>query len=203
MRIVPDLHLKMNIGNVEIELNGEGTLVHAIITEFRHEGLGELSSFLDKTDKRNLENIGDSATTEPKDNASRNSADDSQPKTKSKAKKKNTKAPQLLKDLNLRGSNGEKGLGEFVAEKKPVTNFERSTVFIYFLENKLHLTDITIDHVFSCYKDLGARVPGNLQQNLADISSSKIGYINTKDGKYSLTVKGSNFVEHDLPKKEG
>ena len=46
------------------------------------------------------------------------------------------------------------------------------------------------------------RVPNNLQQNLTDTSSSRYGYISRKDGKYSMTVMGNNFVEHDLPKGE-
>ena len=204
MRIVPDLQLKLNIGNVQIELQGEGSLVHTILSELRNEGLGELVSFLNikSSETADLGNKDDASDSKDTINTEQN--EDNQSKSKNKPKKKNTtKPPQLIKDLNLRGTDGAKGLSEFVSEKNPISNIDRTTVFIYYLQNNLHVADITIDHVFTCYKELGIRVPGNLQQNLTDIASSKNGYLNRKDGKYSMTIKGSNFVEHDLPKKEG
>lgn len=87
-------------------------------------------------------------------------------------------------------------------EKNPATNVHKTAAFIYYLQVILGIDGITIDHVFTCYKSMNYRIPNNLQQNLTDTSSSKYGYINRKDGKYSMTIIGTNFIEHDLPKGE-
>lgn len=88
-------------------------------------------------------------------------------------------------------------------EKQPSTNIQRTTVFVYYLQYKLNIPNITIDHVFTCYKEMGIREPENLVQNISDTASSRYGYIDRQGGKLTMSVKGRNFVEHDLPEKEG
>lgn len=197
---MPELQLKINIGDVEINIQGEGTLVHTIISELRNEGLGKLEKH------QAYQKSADNKNTKTNDTLNINNPEQEEEQTRQRnktRKKSNVKPLQLIKDLNLRGGNGTKGLNAFVTEKNPLSNIDRSTVFVYYLENLLKVSEVTIDHVYTCYKELGLRVPGNLQQNLTDIASSKNGYLNRKDGKYTMTIKGSNFVEQDLPKKEG
>lgn len=43
--------LKVCIGNANIELEGEGNLVHTIFSELREDGLGKLSKFSSCGDK--------------------------------------------------------------------------------------------------------------------------------------------------------
>lgn len=192
-----ELQLKITMGDIDVNLQGEGELVYKIFKELREEGLGALHKVqAPPTSKQaNTSNLEVEAE----------KREDAQPLEKkgSKSKKKNnSKQPQLIKDLDLSGKSVGKSLKEFVEEKKPSTNIERTPVFIYYLQNTLQITDITIDHVFSCYKDIGVRLPQNLQQNLNDIASSKYGYIEVNGGKYKLSILGTNLVEHDLPKKE-
>lgn len=53
--------------------------------------------------------------------------------------------------------------------------------------------------IYTCYKELPVKVPENIIQNLRDTSSSRYGYIDFKDGLCSITVRGENLVEKDLP----
>ena len=70
------------------------------------------------------------------------------------------------------------------------------------MQNILNLSEITVDHVFSCYKNIGVRLPQNLPQNLNDTASSRYGFIEVDNGKYTVSILGINLIEHDLPRKE-
>lgn len=191
-----ELQLKITIGDMDISLQGESEIVYRILKELREEGLGALyeeqaQSFFPKTNVSNTE----LKSTDYEEQAL--------PEKKlSKNKKRNIKQPQLVKDLDLSGKDVDMSLKDFVAEKNPNTNIERTTVFVYYLQYILELQEITIDHVFSCYKDIGAKLPKNLQGNLNDTASSRYGYIEADNGSYTVSIVGLNLVEHDLPKKE-
>ena len=116
-------------------------------------------------------------------------------------KKATSKAmPQIIKDLNLR-PNGKQSLQEIFSRKNPNGNIQSTAVMVYYLQTILECVEITANHVFSCYRELGIKIPGNLDQNLRDCASSKYGYIVFAEGKCSMSVRGTNFVEQDLPKK--
>lgn len=192
-----ELQLKITMGDIDINLQGEGEIVYKIFKELREEGLGALhkgQAYL---------NPSKAGASKPEFESSIHEEQTAPEKKLSKARKRNnSKQLQLIKDLDLSGKGIEKSLQAFVTEKKPTTNIERTTVFIYYLQNVLQLTEITIDHVFSCYKDIGVRLPQNLPQNINDVASSKYGYIQVNNGKYIMSILGTNLVEHDLPKKE-
>ena len=192
-----ELQLKITMGDIDINLQGEGDLVYKIFKELREEGLGSLQK-------------GQAHSTLPKGNSANDANDESEhsetaasPEKKPRSRKKNNaKQPQLVKDLDLSGNGAEKSFKDFIDEKRPKSNIEKTTVYIYYLQNILKIDGITMDHVFTCYKNSGGKLPINLQANLTDTSSSKYGYIETVGGKYKMSIAGINFVEHDLPKKE-
>jgi len=186
---MPELQIKLLIGNVDINLQGDSTLVYKIFKELREEGLGVLNN------KEQPININ----TDLINNKEQKTISSSVKKTIKR--KNNSKQPQLVKNLDLKNKKNEKSLIEFMNEKKPKDNIGRTTVFIYYLQNILQISDITIDHVFTCYREAGVKIPNNLQQNLFDIASKRYGYIETKDSKFTLSTIGINYVEHELPKK--
>jgi len=82
-------------------------------------------------------------------------------------------------------------------------NLERNLVFIYYLQQKMGLKNITIDHVFTCYRDIGVKVPKALQQSLWDTTNRK-GWLDTSSSdNITVTVPGLNYIEHDLKKVDG
>lgn len=199
-----DLQIKLTLGSLDIFLQGDGELVYKVFSDIRDNGLGllnEVPSVVEGDDVSKDENIEDDTVerkvVEPQESAVLATSH------KAKSRKKNgISNVQLIKDLDLSGTRSGKSLKAFMEEKNPATNVQKTTAFVYYLQTFLELEEITIDHIFTCYKSMNYRIPNNLQQNLTDTSSSRYGYINRKDGKYSMTIIGSNFIEHDLPKGE-
>jgi hypothetical protein len=123
-------------------------------------------------------------------------------KTRTTVRRRNGKkqlSPSLVKDLDLR-PDGKPSLREFYADKKPSTNQQICTVFVYYLSKILNVPRVTVRHVFTCYKDIaGLKVPEALIQVLRDTASLK-GWLDTSDTEsIEVTTSGENFVNFDLP----
>lgn len=197
-----DLQVKLTLGKLDLFLQGDGELVYRVFSDIRDNGLGllnDLQSVEENTDVLHNDYNGEEIIERKEEQEASNSTSTHKAKNR---KKNGTGNIQLIKDLDLSGTDSIKSLKDFMEEKKPVSNVQKTTAFVYYLQNLLELDEITIDHIFTCYKSMNYRIPNNLQQNLSDTSSSKYGYINRKDGKYSMTIFGSNLIEHDLPKGE-
>jgi hypothetical protein len=121
-------------------------------------------------------------------------------KAAKRAARRSGKGPSIVKDLNLRPS-GKKTFKAFADEKQPQTHHERCVVAVHYLKNTLGIDGVTVDHVFSCYRDMNWRLPTNFANSL-QVTSSLKGWLDTSDmDNIRLTVPGTNFVEHDLPAK--
>ena len=126
---------------------------------------------------------------------------------KAKAPKKSAKSKgskptlSILKDLNLDGDGNTQGLREFFGQHKPSTNFQRNLIFTYYLQYILEITDITLDHIYSCYRHISSlKVPQQLQQSLWDTSFRK-GWLDTSQAEeIKVAIPGMNYLEHDMPK---
>jgi len=121
-------------------------------------------------------------------------------KSKAKKAKKSAKTVgyEIVKDLTL-GADGQKAaLKAFFADKRPTTNYERNTVFVYYLSKIKETGPIGINHIYTCYKEVGQRTP-SLSTSLSETSQK--GWLDTSSMyNIQLTVRGEDFVEHDLPK---
>jgi hypothetical protein len=123
--------------------------------------------------------------------------------TQPKAKKKSSnQSPSLVKELDLSGNGKCERLKDFYNHYEAKTNFEKNLIFVYYLQEKLGLTGISVDHVFSCYRDVpGIKSPEALRQSLVDTSNRR-GWVDTSNTEdIKVTIGGVNYLEHDLPKK--
>ncbi|SRR6266478_6264796 len=110
--------------------------------------------------------------------------------------------PTFVRDLDLKKSGNAPGLREFYAQKKPKNFTEENAVFVYYLNRLKEVEGVTTNHIFTCYKEVGARLPGALYQSLLDTNRKK-GWIDTGNmNRILISPIGENFVEHDLPRKE-
>lgn len=108
----------------------------------------------------------------------------------------------VIKDLNLKKEGGTVSLRDFYSQKMPEVFSEQNAVFVYYLNRMKDIDGITPSHIFTCYKEVSARVPGAFYQSLLDTARKK-GWIDTRDtNQIKITTVGENFVEHDLPKKK-
>jgi len=116
-------------------------------------------------------------------------------------KKSNPTPPKVLGELDLK-PDGKTSLKDFIAEKKPKSNEEHFAVIIYYLQYTLKTQGITRDHVHTCFKDIGAKCPVDIDAALR-MAATRKGWIDTSNSTdLKVKVSGENFVEIDLPHKE-
>lgn len=127
---------------------------------------------------------------------SRENSSESRTKTRKASK---VKQFQLIKDLDLSTTTSRKGLKDFVNEAKPTSNINITTTIIYYMQQIYEYAgDINGDAIFTCWRELGTKIPNDLAGNLRDVCSSKYGYANVENGNYSITTRGINLIEHTL-----
>lgn len=119
-----------------------------------------------------------------------------------KAQKSSRKPVSLVPiPVDLEGDEKKPALRDFYAEKLPNTNEEKITVFIYYLEKHLGISDVEQGHIISCYKQVNERIPKNIYQLLKNIKHNK-GWISwgEKPSTARINIQGENLIEHDLPR---
>ena len=124
------------------------------------------------------------------------------PSVDEKKTRRRTGGPSAVRDLDL-APKGQTSLKDLVTEKQPKTNHDRNVVSVYYLAEVLGLNGVTLDQVFTCYKDMRWREPGNLANSLA-LTANRKRFLDTASlDEIKLTPAGRNHVEHDLPPKKG
>jgi hypothetical protein len=184
--------LKINLKEGSLEVEGEETFVTTIYNDFKEQLAQGTPAGADDVDSQR---IGRPAPSTQPNNDKRESAN--KPKVRSSTSKP---MPTMLKDLDLRATADHPGLREFYAEKAPSSAMETNAVFVYHLKNNLGLTGITVDHIYTCYKDVGAKPPSALRQSLIDTANRKAWIDTSTLEDITLSLRGESFVDHDLPK---
>lgn len=173
--------LKIDLNNGILEVEGEEGFVKGIYEEYKNK-IFSRSSF------------PNSQKDEPAEKPNIKQSTKKTPKTNGKSSRKETYS--IVKDLQL------KDLSSFFKEKNPKTGFEKNVVFVYFLEKTLNTTNISPDHIYTCYKQMQIPVPKALKQSLVDTGHKK-GWIDTSSiSDITMTTVGENIVEHSLTKSE-
>jgi len=116
-----------------------------------------------------------------------------------KKKPKGKVLPKQIKDLNLK-PQGKKSGQDFALEKKPTNAMHKGVVAVYYLRDVLGLPAISVDHVFTFFKNATWKIPADLFNTLQQAGSA--GWLDTADSQnIIITPIGENLVEHDLPKQ--
>ena len=111
--------------------------------------------------------------------------------------------PKMINDLDLSGSTCGTSLRDFYDKYKAKSNFEKNLLFLYYLKNIMKEDKISIDHIFTCYRNIsGIKIPGNLEQSIRDTRTKKSWIEYKKIDELSITVHGINYVEHDMKKRD-
>jgi len=131
------------------------------------------------------------------------SSTNNQPKQPKKPRPpKSKESLSIVKDLDLSEKSNDQSLRSFYDEKKPSSEMAKVTVFTYYLEKIAKLDAVTLNHIYSCYKDVNVKVPTNLKQTALNAASRK-GWIDTSSiVAIKVATPGENYVEFDLPGKE-
>lgn len=160
--------LKINIGNANIELEGEGSLVHTIFSELREFGLGKLSNFEPATHSLGQQNNTKVTTRE----------DEQEEAATQEAKEKAFELPNI-KDI--------------VMKNLPKTEAEWVLVYALYASNMGSQT-FTADDLRQMYHDTN-RYTENRRKNFTTnikkaVTSDWFNCINEND--YALTEAGKN-----------
>jgi hypothetical protein len=121
------------------------------------------------------------------------------PKKRTGGKRTTKRArPAQLRDLNLHPKE-KPSLSDFVKEKVPASDHEKKLVAVYYLTRVLELDGVTVDHVYSCFRDQGWKVPNDLLTGLR-LTANKKAWIDTSDSSaITVAIPGENHVEYDMP----
>jgi hypothetical protein len=138
------------------------------------------------------------ATARKRTNTRKRSAADEPGESKPRRRAGRSTASQI-RDLDL-APKGKKSLKDFVAQKQPKSQHERNVAAVYYLKEIAGVSPVTVDHVYTCYRDQGWPLPADPGQALR-LTATKKRFLDTGDrDDIRLTSTGTNYVEHELPK---
>lgn len=124
-----------------------------------------------------------------------------EPPLEPKAPPPSLPAYTYMQDLKLGHAGDRPSLVEFMDAKLPITNEERNLVFLYYLQHILKIKPITLDHIYTCYREAKIRAPLNIENSLR-MTAEHRGWIKAnQNGAMTVTPDGKLYVEKHLPKK--
>lgn len=186
--------IRVNLSSREFEV--EGT------EEFVRSYGSNIQSFLEELSKKPSEAAGSTTNGTVLEKLSKSVSSDGV--SVIKAKKPGKAAKEIVKlnpNLNLRGDGQIGSFKDFLIEKKPKKGPEFNAVSVYYLQEQMGLSQVTLSDAFTCYKEVGQRPTENFKQAFIDTKNKK-GWVEIdENGNLSMTARGSILVEHDLPAK--
>jgi hypothetical protein len=104
----------------------------------------------------------------------------------------------IVGDLNLRPT-GKQSFSDFAALKSPRSAPDMIAVAVFYLRHTAGVDKVATNHIYTCFKDVGWRLPANLP-NTVSVAASRHSLLHTGGlTDITLTSRGENLVEHDLP----
>lgn len=121
------------------------------------------------------------------------------PKSNNKTNNISKNSHSIDGSLNLNPSDKE-SLKSFIGQFKVSNGFQYNLLFVYYLQKVIGKANINANHIYTCYKTTGIKMPNNLYQSLVDTKRKK-GWIESSDmNNITVTISGENYVEQDLKK---
>lgn len=190
------LHINLNQGLVEAE--GSEEFVLKVYNDFK-DRIGSAPSILQNTGQQNYPLA--SITTQH--NAEKSVAPKKEPANKVAGTKKKSAAKgySLCKDLNLYAEGQKPSLKDFIEKYSTDSNMPRYLLFTYYLKEIKGVEKVGINHIYTCFKNLGLKIP-NIEQGLRDTSFRKGWLDNSNSEDLQIPVAGENAVGHELVKKQ-
>lgn len=169
--------------------------------ELRPEGRERAQEILSDFENPDIPNIWDLKSSSKKNSTNKDESKDNSSTVNGKSKaSKRTISYQIDSNLNLKPS-GKESLIDFCARYKAKNNFEYNLLFVYYIQKVLNQSNISINQIYTCYKELGLKVP-NIKQSLWD-TKNREGWIETKDtNDLKIPIAGENHLEHKMTIKK-
>jgi len=113
------------------------------------------------------------------------------PKNKKNNSRRN--GNKLLTDINFFPS-GKESLKNFINKYKVKNNNERNLLFVYYLSDILKIENIDFDHLYTCYDEVDAKIPENMESTLTN-TKTRTGWIEGNSPSIKITTKGINKIK--------
>ena len=114
----------------------------------------------------------------------------------SKTKESKSSQPKFLEDLDL-APKGKDSLESFMAKHNyRESAMQLNLLFAYYLKMVLKIEGVNQNHLFTCYKKLGLKVPNNLYHSISDTITKNRWLMNASN--LVVTVAGQNVVEQTM-----
>lgn len=108
----------------------------------------------------------------------------------------------LLKELDLT-PKGKQTFKAFVAEKQPQSQHDKNLVSVYYLLEIAGIDKVSMDHVFTCYRDSRWPLPKSGIAVSMRLTANKTRWLDTADSfGITITPAGHNRIEQELPIKK-
>lgn len=118
-----------------------------------------------------------------------------------KGKSSSSNNHTFLADFDFMPSDKE-SLRDFHSKYNTSKGLEQVLIFVYYLQEVLETPEISEDHIFSCYRHLGLKIP-SIRDAVSNVKRTK-GWIESANrNDIRVTRAGFNYLEHDLTKNDG
>ena len=104
----------------------------------------------------------------------------------------------LDKSLSFK-PGGKASLYDFIKEKNPKTQQEKTIVFVYWLKEVAECKKVGVSQVCTCYREMGWEAPSNPANQLSKLAKDKKWLDSSDTSDIELNHPGTQFVEHQLP----
>lgn len=185
------LHINLNQGLVEAE--GSEEFVLKVYNDFKDK-LSE-TSFSNSFNPANTEGVTASPSGAKSANVSQ-STKKAKPKAKQSTNNSSKESLEVVPEF-FNGTESKSFLSEIKKYSLPASHQKKATLFIYVMQN-IGMQNITINHVFTCYRLLTEKTPGNLRQTITDAKNKNVWIVNEDWGDLKTHYKGDEMVEHSL-----
>lgn len=194
-----NLRIKIKIGDVEIELDGDKQTVQKEFQELKEKGVDNLLGI-------DLNSGSGKKEKKTKHQQTKSGSDDQSGQGEQKGKQKESKPRakavtfKNLPDLNYK-PKGKQSLIDFIKSLPFDSNPEKILGIVYYCKETLKIEKVTPDHIFTGFKELKTPIPPTFKQGIINLKNINGWLTFDKTDDITYSIQGGNYIEHDLPKK--
>ncbi len=152
-------------------------------------------SILEKGILKAKEIIGRTSSSSPKVKNTSKKKDEVEDSSKKTVKKSTTVGTSRKRLANIDFHPISKdSLVDYYKKFTTKTDYERNLIFTNYLTEILKIDAIGLDHLYTCYDEVGARIPENMAKSLGN-TKSRTGWLESKNSNILVTTKGRNKLK--------
>jgi hypothetical protein len=110
-----------------------------------------------------------------------------------KKRSNGSKSYKRLTDINFYPAD-KISLDDFIKKYNIKSDNDRNLLFTHYLTEILGVSDVTLDHIYTCYDAANHKIPVDIAKSLNNTKVRK-GWLKSDNSIYSITIKGINKLK--------